>query len=93
MSQRFQPFERKHQMRPALVVGHSVDLIDNHCLDVAQNRAALVGRQQNVKRLGRGHENVRRPFQHGAPLRLQRVASAHRGENLRHPAARALPPW
>ena len=41
MSQRFQPFERQREMRAALVVGHGVDFVHDHGLDIAQDRAAL----------------------------------------------------
>ena len=84
VSQRFQTFQRQRQMRSALVVGDGVNFIDNHRLNIAQNRAALIRGQQNVKRLRRGDQNVRRPLQHGAPLGHQRVAGADRGANLRH---------
>ena len=87
VSQRFQPLERKRQVRAALVVGDGVNFVDDHGLDVAQDGAALVRGQQNVERLGRGHQNVRRALQHRAPLFHQRVAGANGGANLRHQQA------
>ena len=87
MSQSFQPFERNCEMRAALVVGDRVDFVHDDGFDIAQNRAAFFGGQQNVERLRRGHQNVRRPLQHGAPLVHQRVAGAHRSANLRHQQA------
>ena len=41
IGQRLQPFERKRQMRAALVVGDRVDFIDDDGFDVAQDGAAL----------------------------------------------------
>ena len=74
-------------MRATLVVGHRMDFVDDHGLDIAQNRPALIRSKQNVERLRRGHQNVRRPLQHGAPLVHQRVAGAHRSANFRHEQA------
>ena len=82
-----QPFERKRKMRAALVVGDGVNLVDDHRLDVAENRAAAVGGQKDVERLGRGDQDVRRALQHLAPLFHQRVAGADGGANLRHQQA------
>ena len=53
----------------------------------AQNAAALLRREQNVERLGRGHQNVRRPLQHALALLHERVTGADRGANLRHQQA------
>ena len=74
-------------MHAALVIGDGVNFIDNHRFHIAQDGAALLRRQQNVERLGRGDENVRRPLQHQAPVFHQRVARANRGANLRHQQA------
>ncbi len=74
-------------MRPAFVVGHGMNLVDDHCLHVAQNRAALAGSQQNVKRLRCRDQDMRRPLQHGPPLGRERVTRAHGGANLGHQQA------
>ncbi len=71
-------------MGTALVISHRVDFVDNHCLDVAQNRPALIGGEQNVERFRRSNQNVRRSLQHGAPLGHQRVAGADRSADLWH---------
>ena len=84
MRERIQPFERQRQVRAALVVGDGVDFIHDHRLDVAQNLPALLRREQDVKRFRRGHQDVRRPLQHGAALVHQRVAGADGGTDLRH---------
>ena len=74
-------------MRSAFVIGNGVDFIHDDRFDVAQNRAALIRGQQNVERLWRGNEDVRRALEHGAPLGHERVATADRGANLRHEQA------
>ena len=84
VGKRVEPFERKRQMRAALVVGDGVDFVHDHRLDVAQDLPALLRREQDVERFRRGHQNVRRALQHGAALVHQRVAGAHGGANLRH---------
>ena len=71
-------------MCAALVVCHGMDFIDNHGFHVPQNRAAFLGGEKDVQRLGSSHQNMRRPLQHGAALVHQRVPGAHRGANLRH---------
>ena len=85
--QRFQALQRKRQMHAALVVGDGVNFVDDHGFDIAQDGAALLRRQQNVERLGRGDQNVRRTLQHQAPVFHQRVAGAHGGADLRHQQA------
>ncbi len=70
-------------MGAALVVGDGVDLVHNHRLHRAKIFAALLRRQQNVERLRRSDQNVRRPLQHRAPLRGQGIAGAHRGADRR----------
>ena len=71
-------------MRATLVVGHSVDFIDDYGLNIAENRTTLIRGEQNVERLGRSYQNMRRALQHGATLVHQRVAGANRGADLRH---------
>src|SRR5581483_1998820 len=65
IGQSFQTLKRKRQVRAAFVVRDSVDLVDNYCLNLAQNGATAFGSQQNVERFGRGDEDVRRRFEHG----------------------------
>ena len=71
-------------MCAALVVGYGVDFVHDYGFDVAKNGSALFRGQQNVKRFGSSHQNMRRPLQHRATLGHQRVASANGGANLRH---------
>ena len=81
--QRVEPFQGERQVGAALVIGNRVDLVDDHGLDRAKIVAALLRCQQDVERLRRGDENVRRPFEHGPAFRGQRIAGAHRGADGR----------
>ena len=83
-SQQVKALQRQGKMRAALVVGHGVNFVHDHRLHIAQDRPALVGRKQDVERLRRGHQDVRRTLQHVAPLFRQRVAGAHGGADFRH---------
>ena len=74
-------------MRAALIVGDGVDLVHDHRFDVAQDGAALFGRQQNVERFRGGHQNMRRSHQHLAALVHQRVAGAHADADFGHQQA------
>ena len=71
-------------MRPALVVGYGMNLVNDHGLNIPQNRPAFFRGQQDVQRLRRGYENVRRAFQHGPPLVHQGIAGADGCADLRH---------
>jgi hypothetical protein len=71
-------------MHAPLVVGDRVNFVDDHRFDIAQNRAALFGSEQNVERLGRRHQNVRRPLQHQPTVLGERVASTNGGANFGH---------
>src|SRR6202030_2317114 len=84
IGKRFEPFERKREVRAALIVRDGVNFIDDHSLDGFQNLATFRGGEQNVERFGRGDEDVRRTLEHFAALVHQRVASAHGGANLGH---------
>src|SRR5579862_7336022 len=74
-------------MRATLVVGHGVDFIDYDGLNVAENRAALIGRKKDVERFRRGNQNMRWTLQHRAPLWHQGIAGANRGTNFGHQQA------
>src|ERR1700722_10640867 len=74
-------------MHAALVIGYGVNLVDDYSLNIAQDDAALLGREQNVKRFGGSDENVRRAFEHSLPVFHQSVTRANRGSNCRHQQA------
>ena len=81
--ERVEPFERQRQMRAALVAGDGVDLVDDHRLRVLQHLPAALGGEQDVERLGRSDQDVRRPAHHRLPLVRRRIAGAHERANLR----------
>src|SRR5215813_9420168 len=57
--ERFESLQRKGQVRAPLIVGYSVDFVDDHSVHGGQDFAALTGRQQDVQRLRSGNKNVR----------------------------------
>ena len=73
---RLEPLQRQRQVRAALRAGQGVDLVDDDPLDAAQ-RLARLRCQQQVQRLGRRDEDVRRVLAERAPLLGGRVAGAH----------------
>ncbi len=85
--QQVEPLQRERQVCAALVIGDGVDFVDDDGLDMAQDGAAAIRGEQNVERLGRGHQDVRRPLEHVAPLFHQRVAGADGGANFGHQQA------
>ena len=77
VGQRLQALQRQRQVGAALGAGQGVDLVDDDPLDAAQRLPRLRGQQQ-VERLGRRDQDVRRALAEGAPLVGRRVAGAHR---------------
>src|SRR5438477_10259504 len=71
-------------MGAALVISYCMDFIYDNGFHIPQNCAAALGLEQDVKRLRRGHENMRRPLEHRTPLGHERVAGTNRSANLRH---------
>ena len=55
----------ERQMRAALVADHRVDFVDDHGVDVAERLPALGGREHQIQRFGRRHQNMRRPADEG----------------------------
>ena len=84
ISQRFQPLERKREVRAALIVGNRVNFIHNDRLDRAKQLAASSRSQQNIKRLRRGYQNMRGPLLHRQAFARQSVSGSHRRANHRH---------
>ncbi len=81
-AQRGQPLERDCQMRAALVRRQRMDLVDDDRPRRRQHFAAGFGAEQDVERLRRGHDDVRRKPAHALPLSGRRVASAHPGADF-----------
>src|SRR5712692_2500549 len=63
-------------MRPALVPGHSVDLIDNHALCLFKNVPAPPCSQKNKQRFRGGDQDVWWPPNHQLSLAAWRIAGA-----------------
>ena len=74
--ERLEPLEREEEVRAALGRRHRVDLVDDHGLDRREGLARLRGQEQ-VQRLGRRDEDVRRRARDAGALRGRRVAGAH----------------
>src|SRR5262249_48430339 len=81
--QRVEPLEREGEMRTALVARERVDLVDDGGLGAAENSPAVLRREQDVKRLRRRNEDVRRPADHRLALGRGRVARPDGDANLR----------
>ena len=75
--------EREREVRAAARLQHGVDLVDDdHACRLEHHPRALGGEQQ-IERLGRGDEDVRRSAQHRRALVLRCVAAPHRRGDLR----------
>ena len=72
------PFERKRQVGATPRADDRVDLVDDNRTNRPQHVAAALRREQEVQRLGRGHQDVRRRAQHRRPFGLGRVAGSNR---------------
>ena len=77
LAERFEPLERQRQMRAALVARERVDFVDDDRAHRAQHVPARLGAEQDVQRLRRRDEDVRRRAAHARALALRRVAGAH----------------
>ena len=90
-----EPFEAEGEMRAALRGGHRVHLVDDDVLDAAQDLARLAG-EQEVERLRRRDEDVRRCPRELPSSVGRRVAGAAGDRDLRHglpdPLGRAADP-
>jgi hypothetical protein len=73
-----QPFQGEGQVRAALVPGHRVDLVHDHGAGAAQHGPAPFRGQQQVERLRRGDQDVRRVLEHGGPFGRRRVTGPDR---------------
>ncbi len=81
--QRFEPFQRQHQVSPALIRREGVDFIDNDGANGLQQAAAFLSRQENEERLRCRHQNMRRPLEHLLAIRHWRVTGAHQHAQFR----------
>ena len=78
-----QPLQAEREVRPASRADDRVDFVDDDGADGAQHLAAALGRQQQIQRLGRRHQDVRRRAQHRRALGLRRVAGSDGGGDAR----------
>ena len=76
-----QALEGERKVRAAPRADHRVDLVHDDGANRVEHLTAALGRQQQVQRLGRRDEDVRRRAQHRRALRLRRVAGAHGGRD------------
>ena len=67
----------KARWEPRLSRDEGVDLVDDDGPDGAQDLPPAVAGEQDVERLRRRHQDVRRRLRHGRALRGRRVAGAH----------------
>ena len=88
-AQRRQPLQRQRQMRAALVRRQGVDLVDDHRARGRQHRAAGFRAEQDVERLRRGDEDVRRPPAHARRARRAACRRCAPRCGSRHRAGRA----
>jgi len=75
--------ERQRQVRAAARADDGVNLVHDHGPHRAQHRSAPLRRQQEVQRLGRRDEDMRRRADHRRPLGRRRVAGPHGAGDLR----------
>ena len=78
LDHRRKPLEREREVGAPPRADDGVDLVDDHRPHRAQHLAAALRREEQVQRLRRRHQDVRRRPQHGGSLRGRRVAGAHR---------------
>ena len=69
-------------MRPTPVIHDSVNLIQNKRSNRPQYPPAGFGSEQQIQRLGRGNENVRRLLNERLPLRCTSIARANFSTHL-----------
>ena len=69
-------------MRPALVGGQGMDLIDDDRARGLKHGAARLGAEKDIKRFRRRYDDMRRPATHAAAFAGERVAGAHERSDL-----------
>ena len=93
VAERLEPLEGEGQVRAPLVPRDRVDLVDDHRPDAPQHVATSLGGDQQVERLGRGDEQVRRTLEHRRAILARGVPAAKRDPERGGPAvpSRARP--
>ena len=77
--ERVQAFEREREVGAPLVARDGVDLVDDRGADAREHGPPAFAREQDVERLRRRHQDVRRLPAHGLASRARGVAGAHHG--------------
>ena len=77
-----QALERQRQVGAALVRRDGVNFVDDHRARGPEHAAAGLGAEQDVERLRRGHDDVRRAAAHALALGRWRVAGPHQGADV-----------
>ena len=78
-----QPLHRNAEVRPALVVGNGMELVDDEGAHVLQSPATALGGQENEERFGRRNEHMGRLLRHSLSLALGRISRSHGDSNVR----------
>ena len=81
--ERVQAFEGEREVGAALVAGDGVDLVDDGGADAREHGAPAFAREQDVERLRRRHQDVRRLPAHGLARGARGVAGTHHGADAR----------
>ena len=74
--------EREGEVAAAAGLDDCVDLVHDHRSHGAEHLAAALRREEQVKRLRGGHEDVWRRLEHRLPLGLRRVTATDRSRDL-----------
>jgi len=69
-------------MCATFVVRYRVDFVDDYGADAAEVLARFAGGEQDVKRLGRGNEDMRRATQHLRAIFGESIAGADAGADF-----------
>ncbi len=77
-----EPFEAERQVRAAARLDHRVDLVHDDRPHRAEHVPAALGGEQQVERLGRGHQDMGRALQHRGACRTGGVTGSNRRGNL-----------
>ena len=80
--QMLQPLEREREVAAALVPRHGVDLVHDHRAHRAEHRTRVLGREDEIQRLGSRDEDVRRTLRHRLAVGLRRIARANERADL-----------
>ena len=76
-----QPLERQREVCSTPRTDDRVDLVHDDRAHGAKHLPAAVGREEQIQRFRRRHEDVRRRPQHRRPLRLRGIAGPHGGSD------------